>query len=423
MKPLTQHSSVSSPVPTENRLDALLALRGFACLMVVIAHCNPPRSFLVYHTFDLSWILFSAGGVAVRIFFCLSGYLMGKAFYTRRYTLDRSGILNFWRNRALRVFPLYYFSLVATSLFVYKDLFKLENWNYIFRIITFTYNQTVPVAFNGALWTLSTEVQFYILVPFIFIFFLDRVKNRSKALLYALILIGGSLLLRVLLWSSIQANLSADEATIAFVRYIYVPVWMNLDLFLGGLLLNFWIHSDRKIRRWQNLGGWTWQSISIWQRRGSQLSRICTKFGLKKMAVTIVLLLYLVTAGLKYQDQELLGLVSPTLTLLATVFFIYTFETAAAVNSPCRNRKLSFQACRENLWRVLEILGVLSYGIYIWHLPILAKVQPIFVSDIPIKAYLLRFFATLVLSTILAIITYYLVELPTANLKKLKSVK
>jgi len=415
VKQLTQHSIVSSPTPTENRLDALLALRGLACLMVVIAHCNPPRSFLVYHAFDFSWILFSAGGVAVRIFFCLSGYLMGKAFYTQRYTLDRSGILNFWRNRALRVFPLYYFSLLATSLFVYTDLWKLENWKYIFRIVTFAYDQTVPVAFNGALWTLSTEVQFYLLVPFIFIFLCDRVRNKPKILLYALILTCGSLLLRVFLWFSIQANFSADEAAIAFVRYIYVPLWMNLDVFGGGFLLNFWMNSDKKLLRSRNLG--------VWRRQTSRLSRLCAKFGFKKIAVAIVLLLYLVTAGLKYQNQELLGLISPTLTLLATVLFIYAFETAATVTSHRRNRQLSLKACRENPWRLIEVLGVLSYGIYIWHLPILAKIQPLFVSEIPIEAYFLRFFVTLILSTILATITYYLVELPAANLKRLKPVK
>lgn len=423
MKQLTQHSIVSSPTPTENRLDALLALRGLACLMVVVAHCNPPRSFLVYHEFDLSWILFSAGGVAVRIFFCLSGYLMGKAFYTRRYTLDRSGIFNFWRNRALRVFPLYYFSLFATSLFVYTDLWKLENWKHVLRIVAFTYDQTVPIAFNGALWTLSTEVQFYLIVPFLFIFFRDRVRNKQQILLDALILAGGSLFLRVFLWFIIQANFSPDEAAIAFVRHVYVPLWMNLDLFLGGFLLNFWMNSEWQRLQTRNLGGWRRKSISIWQRQISRLSRFCAHLGFKKIAVTIVLLLYLVTASLKYQNQELLGLISPTLTLVATSFFIYIFETATAMNSHRCNCKLSLKACRENPWRFLEVLGFLSYGIYIWHLPILAKIQPLLVSNIPIESYFIRFFATLVLSIILATMTYYLVELPTANMKKLKSAK
>ncbi|MGB3655227.1 MAG: acyltransferase family protein, partial [Rivularia sp. (in: cyanobacteria)] len=65
-----------------NRLDALLALRGFACLMVVTIHCAPPRKSIIYDGFDLSWLMFSHGAIAVWIFFVLSGYLMGKVFYT-----------------------------------------------------------------------------------------------------------------------------------------------------------------------------------------------------------------------------------------------------------------------------------------------------------------------------------------------------
>ncbi|WP_336884906.1 hypothetical protein [Nostoc punctiforme] len=41
-------------IPIKNRLDALTALRGFACLMVVVIHCNPPRNAIFYKGYDLS---------------------------------------------------------------------------------------------------------------------------------------------------------------------------------------------------------------------------------------------------------------------------------------------------------------------------------------------------------------------------------
>jgi len=100
-------------------VDPLLSLRGFACLMVVMAHSIPPKSTIYYHNYDLTWLIFSAGGVAVRIFFCLSGYLIGKAFYNQRYTTQLKGLINFWRNRALRIFPLYYFSVIILGLIFY----------------------------------------------------------------------------------------------------------------------------------------------------------------------------------------------------------------------------------------------------------------------------------------------------------------
>ncbi|BAZ38640.1 O-acetyltransferase OatA [Calothrix sp. NIES-4101] len=156
---------------SKNDLDALLALRGFACLMVVIHHCERPRNSITYSGYDFSWVIFSHGAVAVWIFFCLSGYLMGKAFYSGRYTVDVKGIINFWYNRALRIIPLYYFVILILSIFVYTDILKMTNWGYFVRLLSFTYQplfhaQSLP--FNEALWSLSTEVQFYLLVPFIY---------------------------------------------------------------------------------------------------------------------------------------------------------------------------------------------------------------------------------------------------------------
>lgn len=94
---------------------------------------------------------------------------MGKAFYTDRYQVDFSGMLNFWRNRVLRIAPLYYFALLFLCLFVYPETLKVENWSYLLRLCTFTYASHLPLAFNGAFWSLSTEVQFYLFVSFIYV--------------------------------------------------------------------------------------------------------------------------------------------------------------------------------------------------------------------------------------------------------------
>lgn len=387
--------------------------------MVVIAHCNPPRAFLVYHTFDLSWLLFSAGGVAVRIFFCLSGYLMGKAFYTKRYTVNRSGILNFWRNRALRVLPLYYFSVLVTGFVVYPDLFKIENGYYLLRIITFTYDQTLPVAFNGALWTLSTEVQFYILVPFIFRYLNDRLRSKKQIFFLASGLMLGSFSLRLVLWIAIQTYLDSPEDAIAFVRYIYVPLWMNIDVFLAGFLLNFLINSRFKSTPVNP------DNITPYRVLKADLVRSKFKFisliNWKLISIASLVCLYVVTAYLKYYHSQILGILSPTLTLLATCGFIYAFERENRSETRGSRRLGSgLQACRNSSWRLLEWLGILSYGIYIWHLPILAKLQPILTSAIPIHAYLYRFSATLILSIILSSLTYFAIESPMANLKRFK---
>ena len=122
----TVSSTTSS---TTNHVDSLLVLRGLACLVVVLFHCTVPRALIVYKDYNFTWLLLGDGIVAVWVFFALSGYLMGKAFYTQRYTATVKGITQFFINRALRIFPLYYFAILVQSIFVYPQVLKPGNWD------------------------------------------------------------------------------------------------------------------------------------------------------------------------------------------------------------------------------------------------------------------------------------------------------
>lgn len=428
---------------TSNRLDALLSLRGFACLMVVIAHCDPPRSAIFYQNYDLSWLLFSAGGVAVRIFFCLSGYLMGKAFYTERYAINVPGLIKFFRNRALRIFPLYYFTVFILILFVYPELLKHENWGYLVRICTFTYNQALPVTFNGAFWSLSTEVQFYLIIPFVFTYFKHRLISQTKVLWSIFITLVFSFVLRYAIWIIIAAQSQTPEAQSSdFVSYIYTPLITNLDSFLCGFFINALIYNQKtasnnskEIAHTTNWEDHVVENILVGAKHsGSQSSVTTRKFPFRMLrpkgyrlykfkipiAVILMFMLYLSTAYCKYYNQKILLFIAPALSASLTAFFIFAFESGTNYQDFYRNEKLSFKACLRNPLRVLEVFGNLSYGVYVWHLPIIAKFNPIFTSEIPIEAYFKRLAATLIVSGLLAIVTYYLVELPAVKFKTYK---
>ena len=392
-------------IKSSNRLDALLALRGFACLMVVVIHCAPPRESIIYKGFDLSWLMFSHGAIAVWIFFVLSGYLMGKVFYTRRYTTDIAGVTKFWRNRVLRIFPLYYFAVLILSIFVYPEVLKFSNWGYLLRICTFTYHPYIiqSVKFNDVFWSLSTEVQFYLLVPFIYSIIHKRLQQRKEIFIVSLIIILTIFLIRSLIWIIFQTEIIHDMGY-AF-KYWYTPLITNLDLFLCGFLVNEFIE---------------YRKSSL-----NQTESLITKI----LAVMLIILLYLFTAYHLYH-QELWNLPNRTwgwrtlttililqpLTAIIASFFIYAFEKDI-YHDFTKHEKLSFSAILKNPIRILEVIGNLSYGIYIWHMPIIAKTYDVFNSEIPIEAFYIRLTATLVLSTILATVTYYLVELPFSKWK------
>jgi len=418
MQQSVSHSILQKKLIKHNRLDALLALRGLACLMVVTIHCDPPRNSIIYHGFDLSWLTFSHGAVAVWIFFSLSGYLMGKAFYAERYTSDVPGAINFWRNRAIRIFPLYYFAVLILSIFVYPEVLKIENWGYLIRVCTFTYQPHFGfqnIAFDRVLWSLSTEIQFYILVPFIFNFFRVCLFTQRQVALTFVFMVLATFFFKCITWFSFRHQI-AEQIEYA-CKYWYTPLINSLDIFLGGFLVNAFIKYQKpKLEDSEHI-------------TNSHQPLILPKATTKYIAIILLILLYLFTANHLYH-QELFRLPSrpggwrtsttifilQPLTAIIVSFFIFAFESDA-YHDFTRNEKLSFAAILKNPLRILEVLGNLSYGIYIWHVPIMNKILPIFTSNIPIEAFYARLTATLVLSTTLAVVTYYLVEIPASQWK------
>lgn len=417
---LSSHPSLISPSPPKsNCIDALLVLRAFACLMVVVIHCSPPRNSILFHGVDFSWLTFSHGMVAVWIFFCLSGYLIGKAFYSGRYDWNWEGVLNFWRNRALRILPLYSFNVLLLSIFVYPEVLKLENWGILLRIFTFTYQgylSSQPLSFNGVIWSLSTEVQFYLLVPFLYAILKRYALKRNHVCLIVALILLAVFSLKLVIWIILRQEIT-DKMEYG-VRYWYTPLATNLDIFLVGFLMN------PLLRTWQQSKETHHTSFF----RATQ-SKVLTFRLHKLLAITLIVLLYLFTAHHFYY-QELWSItperivkgfrttttifILPPLTALVTAYFIFSFE----VNAPSTPRpKLSPDSILQNPYRLIEVFGHLSYGVYLWHAPIMQKIFPLFTSAIPIEAFYLRLQATLLLSLILATVTYYVIEMPAARWK------
>jgi len=382
--------------------------------MVVIPHCNPPRNAIFYQGYDLSWLIFSPGGVGVWIFFCLSGYLMGKAFYTKRYTADMPGIVNFWRNRLLRICPLYYFAVLILALFVYTDILKIENWGYLFRIITFTYNHSLPPTWNGAMWSLSTEVQFYILVPFFYIFLLHRLVTRKQIVITAICIIFVTFVVKLIFWISFRHQIS-EEINYA-IKYWYTPLVTNIDLFLCGFLVNAIILHQKEI---------------IINLKKIKIPHSYIKY----FAIILLITLYILTAHHLYH-QELLNVperagkgirtfttffIWQPVTALITSFFIFVFEYDIYQPS-IKNEILSFSTILKNPLRVVELFGNISYGVYIWHIPIITKITSIFTSQIPLEAFYARLIAALILSILLASVTYFVVEVPSSRWKSYQKI-
>jgi peptidoglycan/LPS O-acetylase OafA/YrhL len=188
---------VSSPqmyASSRGQVDFLLFLRFFAALLVFLMH-----SGIVYKTSFAnqlgiySWLIFSPAWLGMEIFFTLSGYLMGKAFCVGRYKLTPVGIAEFIDLRVKRLLPLMIFVFVAVHSLASQAL-PLPNLG---AIVLFFFNGTYGGEQGlGAFWSLSTEFQFYMIMPILFGLFAWKITSRRASLAFAIILLILSLAVR-----------------------------------------------------------------------------------------------------------------------------------------------------------------------------------------------------------------------------------
>jgi peptidoglycan/LPS O-acetylase OafA/YrhL len=381
--------------------DPLLILRLFAFLCVWMTH----SALLIKpnNTDDKWWhfLTFGCAHQGMAIFFTLSGYLMGKAFSCGRYPVTGVGIWAFYKNRMLRIIPLYLFAQGLVLLLVRPELLALSNWPSLVRLLTFNYysspNQAGPI---GALWSLSTEMQFYLIVPFLYTILRISLVTLPRALISAAIVLVAGAFFRVRLF-----HLGTDWQV-----HRYTPLFINLDLFVGGMLLNGVVGRGNKFLR-EHVNYRTWLSIAFILMAGFY---VCAS------AFTASNLAYLPFTGKmgKTGPGDLLYEYGPSLTAAATLVIIWCFEMGiiAGVRSAETGSRFGIGA---RIMKRLEYVGLITYGLYIWHPPILEAFGKILSPATSTEAYLIRNLGILVFGVFsIANVTYFLVEKPFAKLKR-----
>jgi len=152
--------------------NGLNALRFFAAYLVVLHHAEQIR--LKYHLFSLKqYSLFNNGNVGVTFFFVLSGFLITYLLLKENRTYNNISIRNFYVRRVLRIWPLY-FMLVAIGTLALPILLKVLHVNYImpyhftqvFGYYLFFMPFMVNVFFGHhllePLWSIGVEELFYL---------------------------------------------------------------------------------------------------------------------------------------------------------------------------------------------------------------------------------------------------------------------
>lgn len=155
-----------SPSNIKHNYNVLIEqYRGLCSLLVLLGHAFSTDFMVKNYKFPGFANYLGAGFLSVLVFFCISGYVIGITNNNAQMNVG-----SYLKKRAIRLWPIYLFSIVLSILTVTNinvpvllgNIFFLQNSSPYFGL-------SIPVFVNFAAWSLNYEVVYYLF--FIFIFF------------------------------------------------------------------------------------------------------------------------------------------------------------------------------------------------------------------------------------------------------------
>lgn len=228
----------------EHRDNCFDIIRLFAAITVIISH--------QYSLSGLSEPIFlgmsTYGGVAVIVFFAISGFLITKS------CMRSQGFISYISKRARRIFP----ALLPCAIFMYLVLGVYLRWGDLSSYINISILKNIisvvtiqgapphsgifdgfihPYSLNDSLWTLPLEFLCYLLLGVVFFLF----KNALKAMLISFVVL-----------FIISIYLLFNKTSIVFFGVVLQALPVRALSFLTGavmaLTISYW--NDKKIKKY-----------------------------------------------------------------------------------------------------------------------------------------------------------------------------
>ncbi|MEO8050185.1 MAG: acyltransferase [Acidobacteriota bacterium] len=335
-------------------LPGLDGLRAVAAFSVVFYHAGVP---------------FISGGVGVLVFFVLSGFLITWLLLKENDQTGGVSLRDFYTRRALRIFPAFYcYSGLVLALALVRHRAVLWPQAVASLLYVNDYYQALNGDPNTAFshtWSLAIEEQFYLLWPALFLMLRSDYQRLARFLAVA---IGVLWLYRAVLVLVVKVHQG----------YIYEAFDTRADHLLIGCLLAVILRTGLFSRFWE------WISARPW-----------TAFGSAGMlaASSVAEVRY----GADYRDT--ISFIANPLLAALLIGQMIAFSGTSVWN--WMN------------WPWVRYLGRISYSIYLYQ-QVLIDIPKKFLGGRPM---LVQLAATMILVTIAASFSYFVIEKPFLRLK------
>ncbi|MBI1838608.1 MAG: acyltransferase [Flavobacteriia bacterium] len=211
------------------RINELDALRGVAAILVVLFHCSMGRVEAKYG--------FVYGKTGVDLFFLISGFVIYKSIR------ENETLKSFMIKRFCRLYPTYWAGVFITYFFILSYSYLGNHPSMYIKFSDFLINLSMfqnyfKVAnLDGPYWTLSVEMNFYIIIGLLLFF--------RKLKYFILIGIG------LCVYNAIVLAYSIDNYMVNQISF-FLPILMYTPLFIAGMA--FYRIFENKSSNWTNYG-------------------------------------------------------------------------------------------------------------------------------------------------------------------------
>ncbi|HEY9774099.1 MAG TPA: acyltransferase [Planktothrix sp.] len=337
------------------KLPVINGLRGLAILLVIYHHVIvPPLTAYLAHLHTLrvsglsvpaSELFFKQGWMGVNLFFILSGFVLYLPYYLGARTMQsRADVVDFYKRRAARLMPLFFINCFVCAFVAMRyQPFWFESFlPAVTTLSMFTDYQWMPTI-NPALWSLMIEIYFALICPFLFMA-IGRIGWRKA-----------TVAIFVLAWIVRMAGAMTNHLSIQDS----LPARLD-DFVLGMILCRVYFE-----RRMPKAGAKLLLTVSIASLAGA----------------TVLCDLWKNGSGLSPYVIPFIG------NLIQVGFFSLSL---GALRSQRALRTLFTN-------RALQLLGMMCYSIYMWHLVMLQPLTDGWITHPPrlliYSVYLLIFSA------------------------------